>query len=80
MAGGFSEELVEKAWARSDGYCECERTTHGHTGKCYKIVLKSSRGKREDSFCWEAHSKSERHLDSLSDCEILCCKCHYGTF
>ena len=80
MVGGFSEELVEKAWARSDGYCECERTTHGHTGKCYKIVLKSSRGKREDSFCWEAHSKSERHLDSLSDCEILCCKCHYGTF
>ncbi len=76
----FPDSIVEQAWVRSGGYCECERTTHGHTGKCHKILLKGDRGNRSDTFCWEAHSKSELHLDSLSDCEILCCKCHYATF
>jgi len=25
----FSEEVVEQAWQRSGGYCECRRRTHG---------------------------------------------------
>jgi hypothetical protein len=68
----FSKEIIEKAWIRSGGRCECTRTTHDHTGKCYKMLLKSFRGDRKSEFGWEAHSISGRYLDSLSDCEILC--------
>jgi len=76
----FSEGIVEQAWTRSDGYCECTRTTHGHVGRCRKILLKGSRGNRGSTYCWEAHSISGLHMDSVSDCQILCCNCHYETF
>jgi len=73
----FSEDVVEQAWTRSGGYCECTRTTHGHIGRCNKVLLKSNRGDRDDPFGWEAHSISGLHKDSVSDCEILCWKkCH----
>jgi hypothetical protein len=68
----FSGELIEKAWIRSGGRCECVSTTHNHVGKCYKMLLKSYRRDRKSEFGWEAHSISGLYLDSLSDCEILC--------
>ena len=76
----FSDEIVDKAWERSGGYCECEDVVHGHSGKCHKLLLKSSRGDRDNIFGWEAHSISGLHLDSVSDCEILCWDpCHKAT-
>ena len=68
----FSDTLVEEAWARSGCLCECQCTTHGHQSRCGKTLLKAYRSDRFSFFAWEAHSKSGRHLDSLSDCEILC--------
>ena len=80
MADQFSDELVEKAWQRAEGKCECERTTHGHWGKCNKPLLQGSRGNRDSTFGWEAHSKSGLHIDSLTDCEIICWNpCHKST-
>ena len=79
LSGQFSEELVERAWVRSDGKCECELTGHGHTGKHNAMILKSSRG-RDSSYGWEAHSVSGSHLDILADCKIFCWNpCHKAT-
>ncbi len=80
MADEFSDEIVEQAWARSGGNCECELTGHGHTGKHNATLLKSFRGDRDSSFGWEAHSKSGSHLDIASDCLIYCWNpCHKAT-
>ena len=68
----FSETLIEKAWARSEGICECELEGHNHKGRCRNTLIKSHRGDRYSYFAWEAHSKSGYYLDSLDDCEILC--------
>ena len=68
----FSDKLVEEAWARSGGLCECHYATHGHQSRCRKTLLKAYRGDRYSFFGWEAHSKSGMHMDLLSDCEILC--------
>lgn len=67
----FSEKLIERAWIRSGGRCECTRKNHIHIGKCYRMLLKSFRGDRKSEFGWEAYSISGRYLGSLSDCEIL---------
>lgn len=76
----FPESVVDQAWTRSGEKCECTRTTHGHDGRCNRPLLKSSRGDRDSIFCWEAHHISSSAGDTLSNCEILCCKCHYETF
>lgn len=70
--GDFPESVVDQAWKRSRGDCECSRTAHGHTGRCKRSLLKSSRGTRNDSFGWEAHHINNTDDDMLSNCEILC--------
>jgi hypothetical protein len=68
----FSDEIVEQAWKRSGGTCECENENHGHTGRCGKTLLRAFRSDRFSYFGWEVHSKSGQYMDSLDDCEILC--------
>jgi hypothetical protein len=72
MDGEFFDDIVEKAWKRSRGHCECKRTTHGHVGRCSRFLVKSLRGDRNSIFGWDARSISGKHLDTVSDCEILC--------
>lgn len=74
----FSDEVVEQAWQRSGGKCECTRVTHGHQGKCNKTLIKSNRG-REGIGAWEAHHISVVGGDTLSNCQILCWDCHKQT-
>jgi len=76
----FPDSVVEQAWTRSGGKCECVRTTHGHTGRCNKELYKHRRGERDSEYCWETHHISASGEGTLSNCEILCCKCHYATF
>ena len=68
----FSEDIIEQAWARARGICECEHEGHGHLGQCGKTLLKSFRGDKFSYFGWEANSKSGHHKDELTDCEIMC--------
>lgn len=68
----FSKELIEKAWERSGGVCECRRAGHGHIGRCHNSLIKGHRDDRISYFGWQAYSKSGDYLDSLDDCEILC--------
>ena len=65
----FSSDVVSRAWTRSGGKCE----------KCDKQLSWENRG-REGRGKWEAHSRSRQHLDSVTDCRILCWDCHQSTF
>ena len=74
----FSEATILQAWKRSNKKCECTRTTCGHSGRCNKQLLWTSQG-AETEYGWEAHHINSNGLDSLSNCEILCQKCHKNT-
>lgn len=77
---GFSDKVIEEAWQRSGGHCECKRESHNyHYGRCNKQLVWSSRGKDWQSGCWEAHHTTAGGPDVLSNCEILCCQCHKDT-
>jgi hypothetical protein len=75
----FPESVVEYAWSRSRGRCECRRVSHGHDNvRCNKILMWRNRG-LEGIGAWEAHHKSISGGDGLSNCEILCWDCHSKT-
>ncbi len=76
---GFSNDVVEQAWKRCGGSCECRRAAHDHLYiRCNKQLVWDNRG-REGRGAWEAHHKNANGGDSLSNCEILCWDCHKGT-
>ena len=72
MSDHFSESLIEQAWQRSGGECECWKESHGHIGTCNKMLMKTYRGDRSSAYGWEAYSISGQYLDEMSDIEILC--------
>ena len=79
MSGTFARETVMRAWLRAAARCECKRTTHGHSGRCNRLLVWSNRG-RDSSGGWEADSRDNRSDTSLSNCEILCWECHSHIF
>ncbi|KPK42907.1 MAG: hypothetical protein AMJ78_00665 [Omnitrophica WOR_2 bacterium SM23_29] len=76
----FSDYVVEQAWKRADGKCECRRIVHGHIGRCNKSLSWENRGRETGWGSWEAHHISISGGDGLSNCEILCWDCHKRTF
>ena len=74
----FPESVVEEAWQRSGGRCECTRVTHGHSIPCSSILSKYNRG-REGGGEWEALHRVSGGFDTLSNCHILCWDCHSKT-
>ena len=79
----FSSTVISDAWKRSGGKCECCRTTCGHgTRRCNKTLVFSARGDDNAVGGWEAHHKTavaSGGSDTLSNCEILCIRCHKNT-
>lgn len=73
----FPQSVIDAAWKRSGGYCECERKTHDKP--CGKRLAYKNRG-REGQGKWEGHHKWAGGPDTLSNCEILCWDCHKATF
>lgn len=78
MAQPFPQSVVDDAWNRSGGRCECDRSSHAHRIRCTKQLSKGSRGKDSD-MGWEAHHKNSNGPSTLSNCEILCQMCHKNT-
>lgn len=74
----FSLSVVQDAWRRAGGKCECRRKTCGHIGRCNKQLEWSKRGS-ESPGGWEAHHIDANGPDTLSNCEILCQACHKNT-
>lgn len=77
----FPDSVVSEAWRRAGGRCECTRVSHpDHLGrKCGKALVWANRG-RDGQGAWEAHHRVSTGPDTLSNCEILCWKCHSLTF
>lgn len=79
MATPFPDSVVDAAWGRSGGKCECERPSHNHSLLfCRKQLSKASRG-YETNMGWEAHHVNANGDPVLSNCEILCQDCHKAT-
>lgn len=76
----FPQSVVDQAFARSGGRCECARQHPGrieaphHGSRCPRTFMRTGRGTS-----WEAHhitAESVGGSDTLSNCEILCITCH----
>lgn len=78
----FTDDVVKEAWKRAGAKCECTRKTHDHNDdRCNKELFWSNRG-RENEDQWEAHhivSEEAGGMNTVSNCEILCWKCHKET-
>jgi len=76
----FSDSVIETAWKRAEGRCECRRRSHNHPYvRCDKQLVWSNAGKDGTRGCWEAHHINANGPDTSSNCEILCCDCHSRT-
>lgn len=71
----FTDRVLQQAWRRAGGRCECKRWTHKHEqARCGEALVLTSRGK-EGQGRWEAHRISSTGGDTLTNCEILCWDC-----
>jgi len=69
----FPQSVIDDAWRRAGGKCECTRSSCGHTGRCNKALTAHN---------WHAHHKTaveKGGSDTLSNCEALCISCHKNT-
>jgi hypothetical protein len=71
---GFAPNVIELAWRRSKGYCECKRVTHKHPIP-HKMRLEWANRNREDAGKWNAYSVSGEYQENINDCIILCGDC-----
>ncbi len=72
----FPENVIEQAWKRASGKCECQRWAHKHTPvRCGRELTFANRGK-EGQGRWEVHRVSPSFGDTLYNCEILCADCY----
>jgi hypothetical protein len=75
----FSKETIDLAWARSGSRCECQRSTHGHEGRCNKKLIYEHQGRDTDDY-WEAHHKNgDTTKNDKEHCLIFCWGCHKQT-
>jgi 5-methylcytosine-specific restriction endonuclease McrA len=76
----FPQDVINAAWKRAGGRCECKRQCPEHLGRrCNKELDPKNNvsGKK-----WHAHhivSQEAGGSDTLENCEILCIKCHENT-
>jgi 5-methylcytosine-specific restriction endonuclease McrA len=73
----FSDSVIEQAWKRSEGRCECDRASHGHGLRCDHPIAYHARGMETD-IGWEAHHNlavAEGGSDNLGNCQLLCQSC-----
>ncbi len=76
----FSPEVINAAWKRAGGRCECILATcPSHGGRCNKALDPQN---RTEGMKWHAHhvvSQSAGGSDGLQNCLILCVPCHEHT-
>jgi 5-methylcytosine-specific restriction endonuclease McrA len=72
----FSEATKDAAYARSGGQCECRRQDGYHPyARCPKRLARHG----EETNFHHVHAESKGGDDSLSNCEVLCTRCHKAT-
>ena len=68
----FPEDVIEIAFARANGRCECYRQHPPHNGKRCETTFEKDEG-------WAATYKTAESAGGpsvLSNCEALCTACH----
>jgi len=72
----FTDKIIEQAWKRAGGKCECRRWSHSHNiVRCGKELVLANKGK-EGPGRWETRRVEPSAGDTLSNCEILCADCY----
>ena len=67
----FPQSVLDAAWKRAGGRCECTLKVCGHSGQCNAKLPP-----------WHAHHRvavASGGDDSLSNCQALCPPCHKNT-
>ncbi len=77
MSGVFSADVVEAAFIRSDGKCECTERHHKHSGRCNNLIVYIMRGMDLPSG-WETHRPDSDSPPDAGNCRILCMDCYKG--
>jgi len=77
----FPNDVVQAAWLRSGGKCECMdfvRCRHSIVPHG-RILSFDAQGKDDSAQGWEAHHIDPDGEPSLKNCKILCIECHKNT-
>lgn len=75
MAKPFPRLVIDEAWKRANGCCECEHDGHGHSGRCNVRCVKPMMGGRNKGG-WEAHHIDPNGELTADNCLIMCMDCH----
>ena len=66
------EAVLREAWLRAEAQCECQKTAHGHAGRCNQFLIWDDRGGTGRGG-WEVRPLNDPRKPS---CEILCLACY----
>lgn len=75
----FPQEIINNAWRRAGGRCECIMNCHSSYNRCNKVLDPQNKAFGKT---WEAHHKVSQLAggsDGLENCMILCTECHENT-
>ncbi len=76
----FSRDVINDAWRRAGGRCECTRSCPEHSGsRCNRNLDPYN---QIPAMRWHAHHRTSEDAsgtDTLDNCEILCLRCHKNT-
>jgi hypothetical protein len=70
----FPEPLIQAAWRRSGGQCECTSDGHGHGKRCGTRLLSTLQA-AEGGAGRTASRRASWGTDVLANCEIRCTRC-----
>lgn len=76
MAKPFPQSVIDEAWTRAGGKCECRENCHSAYNRCNKQLDPNN---KESGKQWEAHHINSNGEPVLSNCKILCVSCHEKT-
>lgn len=76
MAKPFSQGVIDQAWSKAGGRCECVENCHSRTRRCNRILDPQNKRVSET---WEAHHINSNGEAIASNCKILCGECHKNT-
>jgi len=78
----FRESTVMARFKHAGGRCECKKDNCWHVGPCPQEFEWKDRGTADNYEAWQAHhwiAVSEGGSDHVTNCRILCVRCHKNT-
>ena len=71
----FPLMVIEQAWQRARGQCECHHAVHGHHIPCGR-KLSFDKHSAQENEGWEVHVRNRDAAPTLDNCEVLCYRCY----